>query len=102
MLFLLRKMKRAKADVFGGLVEAFQSSVDAVRYAGHVVVPSGILLMFVSGWPWKSFWVLATCVLLIGSLVFLAKAFKPKMKSLGTDAFDLNVHYDRIRGHTLI
>ena len=74
---MLKRMKQADEIVVYGIVEGLRGAVRAVSLAGHVVVPSGIVLMWLGGWSWQTSWVLATIVVMLASLLFLAKAFKP-------------------------
>lgn len=74
---ILKRMEKGKERDLNGMVEGLRGAVRTVSLAGHVLVPSGIVLVWLSGWSWKTSWVLATIILLIASLLFLARAFKP-------------------------
>ncbi|MEO4053830.1 hypothetical protein [Solibacillus sp. CAU 1738] len=80
-------MESAENSALEGYVRSFQAGITAVKHAGHVVVPSGILLIWLGGWPWHASWVVLTVALMIGSIFFLAGAFKPTMKIFGTEHF---------------
>lgn len=102
MLVMLGKMKKAEESILAGYVQSFQSCIDVVRYAGHVVVISGALLVIFSGWSWSSSWIVLTLIVLAGSLVFLAKAFKPTMKTFGTPHFDRAYFMHKLEKNTRI
>ncbi|MFF5995865.1 DUF2269 family protein [Lysinibacillus sp. KU-BSD001] len=84
---MLKRMEQADERVVHGIVEALRGAVRAVSLAGHVVIPSGLVLMWLGGWSWKTSWVLATIVVMLASLLFLAKAFKPAWRIADADGF---------------
>lgn len=81
-------MRRANEEEMGAYVATFQSTVTVVKHAGHVIVPSGILLIWQGGWSWTTSWVVLTIVMMVGSIVFLARAFKPTIRTFRTNAYD--------------
>lgn len=87
LLIIVKLMESAENSVLEGYVRSFQAGITAVKHAGHVVVLSGILLIWLSGWPWHTSWVVLTVGLMIGSIFFLASAFKPTIKTFGTEQF---------------
>jgi uncharacterized membrane protein len=84
---ILKRMEKAEERDIKGIVEGLRGVVRAVSLAGHVLVPSGILLIWLSGWSWKTSWVFATIILLVASLLFLARAFKPAWRIAEADFF---------------
>lgn len=87
LIIIVKQMESAENSALEGYVRSFQAGITAVKHAGHVVVPSGILLIWLGGWPWHTSWVILTVVLMVGSIFFLASAFKPTIKTFGTDQF---------------
>lgn len=85
---MLKKMEMAKETELGGFVQAFQISINVVKHAGHVLVISGIMLIILSGWTWTTSWVVLTIAVMVGSIVFLARAFKPTLRIFGTSQFN--------------
>jgi hypothetical protein len=102
LLVLLYKMKKADDHILGGYVQAFQGCIDVVRYAGHAVVATGLLLVITGGWSWGATWIIATLTILAISLVFLARAFKPTMKTFGTDKFNKSAFIAKLTKNTWI
>lgn len=84
---LLSRMKDASSDQVGGYVQSIQGILRAIANGGHVVVPSGLLLIWLSGWSWKASWVILTFIVMFASLFFMARAFKPAMNYAKTDGF---------------
>ncbi|MGN7119008.1 DUF2269 family protein [Lysinibacillus odysseyi] len=84
---ILKRMEKAEERDIKGMVEGLRGVVRAVSLGGHVLIISGIALIWLSGWSWKTPWVLATIILLIASLFFLAKAFKPAWRIAEADYF---------------
>ncbi|MET3574564.1 hypothetical protein ABID49_000446 [Bhargavaea ullalensis] len=68
-------------------LSVFRSAVRLVKHAGHVLVATGVLLMF-KGYPWSTSWVVMTIVVMFASIFFLARAFKPVLAGLSARAGD--------------
>lgn len=80
LLPMLRKMKAAHADVQNAYLDAFRFAVQCAKHAGHVLVVTGILLVWTSAWTWKTSWIVITVLIMVSSLFFLARAFSPTMR----------------------
>ncbi|WP_018394997.1 MULTISPECIES: hypothetical protein [Bacillaceae] len=67
------------ADQRGLLVylSLFKSTVSLVKHAGHVLVTTGVLLVWKSAWSWSTSWVVMTFAVMVSSVFFLARAFSP-------------------------
>ena len=76
---LLNRMNNALDDQLQGYVTALQGVLRAVANGGHFLVPTGLLLIYFSGWSWGSSWLIVTYVVMTCSLLFMARAFKPAM-----------------------
>ena len=88
LLVLLSRMRKVDTREWRGHVHPLQGGIDVVRHAGHAVVISGILLILFGSWSFAHSWVVLTLILLVASLVFLARAFKPTMQTFGSEAFN--------------
>ncbi|MEG0259664.1 MAG: hypothetical protein RR595_02390 [Lysinibacillus sp.] len=88
LLPILKKMRTAQHSEMTAFLQAFQAGITVVKHAGHVVVPSGILLMWLGGYPWTTSWVVLTILLMLASVVFLARAFKPTISTFNTPAYN--------------
>ena len=88
LLVLLSRMRKIDTGEWNGYVQSLQGSIDVVRHAGHAVVISGIVLILFGSWSFTHSWVVLTIILLVASLVFLARAFKPTMQTFGSEAFN--------------
>ena len=97
---IIKKMEAAGRNDLGGLVQSFQAAITVVKHAGHILVFTGIMLIIVSGWTWTTSWVALTIVIMIGSIVFLARAFKPTLKTFGTPEFQKEVFIRKLRKAT--
>lgn len=102
LLPILTKMEKADASQLSGFVQAFQTSITVVKHAGHVLVLSGVILIGLSAWTWTSSWIVLTIVLMVGSIVFLARAFKPTLKTFGTSEFNKVLFIAKLRKSTNI
>ncbi|MFC7686118.1 hypothetical protein ACFQU5_09220 [Ureibacillus sp. GCM10028918] len=90
-------MESADGGQLFGLVQSFQTAITIVKHAGHVLVLSGIILIITSGWSWTTSWVVLTITIMIGSIVFLARAFKPTLKTIGTQEFQKEQFIKKLR-----
>ncbi|WP_192797477.1 hypothetical protein [Psychrobacillus glaciei] len=94
---VLNQMKGKNGEVLVSQIEVFQAAIRIVKHAGHVLVVSGILLIWQGRWPWSTSWVVMTIVVMISSIVFLAKAFKPKIRQFYAGIIDSNVLIQKLR-----
>lgn len=96
----LKKMEKSKESQLDGFVQSFQSSITVVKHAGHVLVFSGIILILISSWTWTTSWIVLTIALMVGSIVFLARAFKPTLKTFNTPEFNKGYFILKLRKST--
>ena len=87
---LLNRMKGKNRNLLDPYLEVFQAAIRIVKHAGHVLVGSGILLMWQGNWPWSTSWVIMTIVVMVSSIVFLARAFKPSIRLYKAEMIDLD------------
>jgi len=77
---VLKKMKDADLSIEKAYISIFRSVVRLIKHAGHVLVGSGILLVFLGPWAWNTSWIVLTIALMVISIFFLANAFKGTLK----------------------
>lgn len=82
---LVRRLNTDEPNVRDAYLIPFKASVRLAKHAGHVLVGSGILLVIVGKFPWTTSWILLTLLVLISSLLFLARAFSPTIRRLGAN-----------------
>ena len=98
---MLKRMENAHGMLELGIIEGLRGAVRAVSLAGHFIVPTGIVLLLFGGWSWKTSWVLATIIMLVASLLFLAKAFKPAWRIAEADDFNKLLFIRTMRSATV-
>lgn len=81
ILPLIKKLKTAKDDVQQGYLDVFKFTISLSKHAGHVLVVTGILLVMVSGWTWKTSWIVMTVFIMLSSAFFLVRAFSPTVRT---------------------
>ncbi|MET1014767.1 MAG: DUF2269 family protein [Paenisporosarcina sp.] len=89
---ILSKMRSSEIQSAKAYTSIFRSVVRLIKHAGHVLVGSGILLVIMGPWSWKTPWLIATIALMVISIFFLARAFSPKLKKMenpNSDKFTL-------------
>jgi len=94
---LLNRMKGKNKEMIDTSLEVFQAAIRLVKHAGHVLVGSGILLVWQGNWPWTTSWVIMTIVVMVSSVVFLAKAFKPKIREFHAGTIDLDTLIKKLK-----
>ena len=94
---VLNRMKGKSGEMLDSHIEVFQAAIRIVKHAGHVLVVSGILLMWQGGWPWTTSWVIMTILVMVSSIVFLAKAFKPKIRQFYDSEIDVEALIKKLR-----
>ena len=88
LLPIVKKMRTAQFEEMPPYIGTFQATITIVKHAGHVLVGSGIVLMWQGGYPWTTSWVVLTVLVMLGSIVFLARAFKPTIRTFHTPEFN--------------
>lgn len=88
VLTIVKKMRTASMDDMPPYIEAFKGAITLVKHSGHVLVASGILLMWHAGYYWNTSWIVLTFLVMFASIVFLARAFKPTLRTFNTPAFN--------------
>lgn len=85
---LLKRMEGASDAVLQSQIETFRSAIRLVKHAGHVLVASGVLLIWQGYWPWSTSWIIMTLAVMFGSVFFLARAFKPTLRKFEQPGID--------------
>jgi hypothetical protein len=85
---LLSRLKTAAEPQFSGDLQTFSFVVRLSKHAGHVLVGSGVLLVWVGGWSWVTPWILMTLIILFSALFFIARAFTPTLRQLAKGGQD--------------
>ncbi|MCZ8515881.1 DUF2269 family protein [Paenibacillus filicis] len=79
---MLKKLRASEGAVYEAYLDSFTFAVRLSKHAGHVLVFSGLLLMWLGDWPWNTPWIFGTFVVLFLSLFFMARAFSPTIRLL--------------------
>lgn len=79
---MIKRLRTARIEAETAYLDTFRITVRVAKHAGHVLVVSGILLVFLGAWSWTTSWILITIIILVGSLLFLARAFSPTLRSI--------------------
>jgi hypothetical protein len=87
---MLPKLRHAEGSLLGAYLDSFHFTVRLSKHTGHVLVGSGLLLMWLGGWPWSTPWIAGTFLVLIASLFFMARAFSPTIRRLRQPDHDRN------------
>ena len=61
-------------------LSTFWFVVRLTKHAGHVLVISGVLLIVLGPWTWRTPWILMTIIIMATVLFFLARAFSPILR----------------------
>ncbi|WP_159883558.1 DUF2269 family protein [Paenibacillus puerhi] len=85
---MLRKLKDAEGDRLDTYLDSFTFVVRLSKHTGHVLVVSGLLLMWIGGYPWTTPWIFGTFVVLFASLLFMARAFSPTIRRFRQEGQD--------------
>jgi uncharacterized membrane protein len=94
---IVKKLRTADSVEMNTLLETFRFIVRLTKHSGHVLVVSGILLVVSGPWTWDTPWLVATLVILFGSLLFLSRAFSPTLRKFKDDGVDKDLLADKLR-----
>ncbi|RNF38701.1 hypothetical protein [Planococcus salinus] len=77
---MVKKMAIAEGAVLRTHIATFKSATRLVKHAGHLLVTTGVLLIWQSSWSWTASWIVLTLAVMLGSVFFLARAFTPVLR----------------------
>ncbi|HAQ07318.1 MAG TPA: hypothetical protein DCR24_07285 [Bacillus bacterium] len=77
---IVKKLPSAEGKELSAYLATLKSAVRLSMHAGHVLIVTGVLLVILGPWTWKTPWIVATLSLLFASLFFLARAFSPTLR----------------------
>ncbi|MDP5273976.1 hypothetical protein Q5Y73_07660 [Chengkuizengella sp. 2205SS18-9] len=78
---LLNKLKK-QIEFEKSIIDLVRFIVRLSKHAGHVLVTTGILLIWLGGWNWLDSWIVMTVLVLMCSIFFMARAFSPAIRKL--------------------
>jgi hypothetical protein len=79
---LLAKIKTVDSFQLAPYLDSFDYVVRLSKHAGHILVISGVLLVWVGRWHWFTSWIVVTIAILMSTLFFIARAFSPILRKL--------------------
>ncbi|MGH2319096.1 hypothetical protein ACRC6Q_15120 [Planococcus sp. SE5232] len=88
LLPLIKRMETAAGILLDSHITTFRSATRLVKHAGHVLVTTGILLIWQGPWEWGTSWIVCTLAVMIASVFFLARAFTPTLRQFGEEEAD--------------
>lgn len=80
LLPFIKKLRNAKEDVEHAYLELFKFTVQLSKHAGHVLVVTGILLVWLTSWTWKTSWIVISVLIMLSSGYFIVRAFSPTVR----------------------
>lgn len=81
---IVRKLRTAEGAGQQAYLDTFRYAIFLAKHSGHVLVLSGVSLIYAGFWSWGTSWIVMTLVILVSSLLFLARAFSPKLRAFNT------------------
>jgi small-conductance mechanosensitive channel len=99
---MLRKLRVASTDELLIYLPTFSFAVRLSKHSGHVLVPTGVILMWLTHLSWLTSWVLITIFILVSSLYFIARAFTPTLRKLAAPEQDRHLLVDKLRNSLLL
>ncbi|WP_071459660.1 hypothetical protein [Bacillus massilinigeriensis] len=91
LLYIGGNLRHAEGKETTFLLKIFHFSVRLTKHAGHVLVGTGVLLIYLGPWKWSTPWIVMTLLVMFSSIFFLARAFTPKLKKFHDPAVDKNL-----------
>lgn len=96
LLMALPKMRTATDEQLQSYVGIFRNTVWMTKHAGHLLIISGFLLVWVGNWPYSTSWIVLALVVLFSALYFIMRAFSPVLKKLETHDIDRNLAVQKL------
>lgn len=94
---LVKRIREADTHSLSALIATFRSATRLVMHAGHVLVATGVLLVWQGPWPWHSPWILITLTVMFSSVFFLARAFSPVLKKFTEPEADQSALAEKLK-----
>lgn len=94
---LVNRIRESDTKSLSGLVATFRSATRLVMHAGHVLVATGVLLVWLGPWPWHSPWILMTLAVMFSSVFFLARAFSHVLKKFAEPEADQSALAEKLK-----
>ncbi|WP_372867848.1 DUF2269 family protein [Planomicrobium okeanokoites] len=94
---LVNRIRESDTKSLSGLVATFRSATRLVMHAGHILVATGVLLVWLGPWPWHSPWILMTLAVMFSSVFFLARAFSPVLKKFAEPEADQSALAEKLK-----
>lgn len=90
LFIVLKKMQESDLAIAmeKPYIAIFRYVVRLIKHAGHVLVGSGILLVYLGPWPWTTPWIVLTIGLMVVSIFFLARGFSSTLKKFNDPTID--------------
>ncbi|HHY73777.1 MAG TPA: DUF2269 family protein [Bacillus bacterium] len=76
----IKKLQNANEDEQQAYLNVFKFTVRVSKHAGHVLVVTGILLVWITSWTWTTSWLVVSIFIMLCSGYFLARAFSPTVR----------------------
>ncbi|MBE3102615.1 MAG: DUF2269 family protein [Bacilli bacterium] len=99
---VLKKMPEADLTTEKAYISIFRSVVRLIKHAGHVLVVTGILLVYLGNWPWTTPWIFMTIALMIVSVFILASSYKGVLKQFDDPNKDRSILIFKLRKATWV
>lgn len=80
LLPIVNKLRASKDEEMTAYLSIFWFVVRFTKHAGHLLVFSGVLLIILGPWTWRTPWIMMTLVIMFASIFFLARAFSPILR----------------------
>jgi hypothetical protein len=102
LLPISQKIKVTEGVKQQAYLDTFKASVRLAKHAGHVLAGSGILLVIISSWTWRTPWIDVTVIVMVSSLFFLARAFSPTLRKFDQPGQNKNKLVSKLLRSTII
>lgn len=88
VLPIINRLREVDGSARAAYLNLFKLVVRLTMHAGHVLVVTGILLVVLGSWSWKTSWIVMTIAIMVSSLYFLARAFSPLLRKFANENED--------------
>lgn len=102
LLPVVKMLRNAEKFSQQAYLNVFRFAVRLTKHAGHILVGSGILLVVLGPWSWKTPWIVATIIVMVSSLFFLARAFSPTIRKFDDSGQNTGPLVDKLKRSTWI
>ena len=93
---IIKRLRGVETEIEGAYLSVIKVVIRIVMHAGHLLVFTGVLLIFLGPWPWYTSWVVMTVFVMGMSAFFLATGFTRVLRTFNAPGASKKENLNRL------